>query len=96
MRPAPYSDEVLAQIAPDRQPAVVVYAGAGGFDQAEQRRIRYGPGTALVVPEGEPPEAFDWPPVNPAVIVNDPRPRARANLERRVRAACARTSGGEG
>jgi hypothetical protein len=90
--PAPYSAEVLAQIAPPRQPAVVVFAGPGGFDLAEVRRKHHGRGSALVVPEGEQPETFTWPPVEPdAVCVNDPRPAVRADLEMRVRALCART-----
>jgi hypothetical protein len=33
-----------------------------------------------------------WPPMEPAVVVvNDPRPEVRVDLEKRVRAACTRT-----
>lgn len=70
-RPAPYSTEVLAAISKGRHPDVLVFAGPDAHRRAERRRIECGPGSAMVLPDGEKPEAFAWPPVRPLAVISD-------------------------
>ena len=92
MRPAPYSQEVRSALEAGRTPAVHVFAGPDAWHRAEDRRRKYGPGTALVLPSSELPETFVWPPVVPEAVVISAMPtRHRVSLEMRLRAVCART-----
>ena len=92
-RPAPYRHEVDAALADGRYPDVIVFTGPRAHAAAERRRIEYGPGTALVLPEGHYPADFDWPPVTPLAVVCDPcDPIHAAAIKTPGTGACTRTT----
>ena len=94
-RPAPYRHEVDAALADGRHPDLIVFTGAAAHEQAERRRIAYGPGTALVLPTGEQPDAFTWPPVAPLAVISDEGdPTHITALRAAITAACTRTAAG--
>lgn len=89
-RPAPYRHEVAAVLAAGRNPSVHIFAGPDAWQRAEHRRRIYGLGTAMVLPAGEVPEAFDWPNIKPeAILITGHDPRAGQSLRTRLFAACA-------
>jgi len=91
-RPAPYSLEVRGELEAGRHPAVHVFSGQDSWRRAEHRRLTHGLGTALVLPPGESPEIFDWPPVEPeAIVITGVAANHHLSLEMRLRAACTRT-----
>ena len=84
-----------AALADGRYPDVIVFVGPTAHDQAHRRRIAYGRGSALALADGQSPEDFTWPPVEPVAIVSDePDPIRRAAIINRTYAICTRTTAG--
>jgi len=67
-RQAPYSGEVRAVLRDGYEPNTYLFAGDQCWDRAIKRRMQFGLGCALVLPEDCPPEDLIWPPLR-AVIV---------------------------
>jgi hypothetical protein len=67
-RQAPYAGEVLEAMRGGVQPNTYIFAGGNCWDRAIKRRIQFGLGCALVLPDGCAPEDLIWPPLD-AVIV---------------------------
>ncbi len=78
-RHAPYSGEVRAAMRNGVEPNTYIFAGDNCWDRAMRRRIQFGPGCALVLPEDCLPEDLIWPPLR-AVIVAWPRYTDSARL----------------
>ena len=79
-RQAPYSAEVRAATSDGRVPNVYVFAGPLCWDRAIRRRLQFGPGTALVLPEDVNPEELKWPSLDSVVVAwpcHDESARAR-------------------
>lgn len=92
-RPVPYRGEVDAALADGRYPDVIVFTGPRAHEQAERRRIEYGPGTALVLSEGTSPGHYDWPPVKPLAVLCDQCNRMHAiAMKSAITALCTRTA----
>lgn len=68
-RPAPYARQVAAGIRPDREPNVFVFAGSDAWNMAENRRRNFGVDSALVLPPGDDPDGFRWPPLDAIVAI---------------------------
>jgi len=61
------------------EPNTYIFAGENCWDRAMRRRIQFGPGCALVLPQDCLPEDLIWPPLR-AVIVAWPRYTDSARL----------------
>lgn len=68
-RRVPFYMEVEQQLKLGIQPNVFLYAGLNCWGRALARRDVLGPGTALVLPDGEKPSALRWPPIDSLVVV---------------------------
>lgn len=80
VRLAPYATEVKLAMRDGRVPNVYVFAGPGCWDRAITRRIQFGTGTALVLPDDVHPELLTWPALDAVVVAwpaHDERARAR-------------------
>lgn len=78
-RHAPYSGEVRAALRDGYEPNTYLFAGDQCWDRAARRRIQFGLGCALVLPNDREPEDLIWPPLR-AVIVAWPDYSASAQL----------------
>lgn len=67
LRLPPFGREVEAALAADQHPNVRLYACADGWELAKQHRRTLGPGSTLLLPLGDDPEAYRWPPVHDLV-----------------------------
>lgn len=67
-RQAPYSAEVKLAMRDGRVPNVYVFAGPGCWGRAVARRILFGAGTALVLPDEVAPEQLKWPALDAVVV----------------------------
>ncbi len=64
MKRAPYAREVETLLQAGREPNVWLFCGPDAWDNAKQCRQIHGPGSALVLPPGDDPAAYRWPPVD--------------------------------
>jgi len=60
-RLVPYGREVQAALDAGHHPNVRVFACRHAWRLAREHRHTFGPGTVLVLPPGENPEAYRWP-----------------------------------
>ena len=67
-RHAPYSAEVREAMRDNRVPNVYVFAGPQCWDRAIRRRMQFGAGTALVLPDDASPEELTWPPLDSLIV----------------------------
>lgn len=80
VRLAPYAAEVKVAMRDGRVSNVYVFAGPGCWDRAITRRIQFGAGTALVLPDDVLPEQLTWPGLDAVAVAwpaHDERARAR-------------------
>lgn len=82
LRRAPFCGEVEALQASGVAPNVYLFAGHCCWERADDRRIRLGRGSALVLPDDVRPSALRWPAVD-AVVVCWPQ-REVAEYRRKV------------
>ena len=68
LRRAPFCSEVESLLKAGRSPNVYLYAGPGCWERADDRRISFGPGTALVLPDFVEPASLCWPRVDAMVV----------------------------
>lgn len=66
---APYAREVIEQQRAGRNPAVFVFAGSDGANQADYRRRLCGMGSALVLPPGKCPHGYFWPALDAPIVI---------------------------
>lgn len=67
LRLPPFGREVEAALAADKYPNVRLYACIDGWELAMQHRATFGPGSTLLLPRGDDPETYRWPPVRELV-----------------------------
>lgn len=67
-RHAPYSSEVRAALREGREPNTYLFAGDQCWDRAIRRRIQFGLGCALVLPNDCEPEDLIWPPLRALIV----------------------------
>lgn len=86
-RQAPYSSEVRAAMRDGAEPNTYIYAGENCWDRAIRRRLRFGLGCALVLPDDCAPEDLIWPPLRALIVAwPDYSPSARKLKLRLVQA----------
>lgn len=73
LRRAPFCNEVETLQASGVMPNVYLFAGPDCWARADDRRIRFGSGTALVLPDALPPSVLKWPAVDAVVVCWPPR-----------------------
>jgi len=61
LRLPPFGREVEAALSAGQHPNVRLYACADGWELAKQHRATFGPGSTLLLPLGDDPEAYRWP-----------------------------------
>lgn len=66
----PYGREVVAAIAENRSPSVLVCAGPFAWERARARRNALGDGCVLLLPPGDDPEAYYWPVVPGGLLID--------------------------
>lgn len=69
LRLPPFGRDVEAALAADKHPNVRLYACTDGWQLATQRRYAFGRGSTLLLPPGDDPEAYRWPPVRELVAI---------------------------
>lgn len=85
----PFALDVLRGIAAGRFPNVYAFAGPDARLRAQRRRAACGDDSALVLPPGDPPDAYFWPGVPGGVLVAaDGQPRSLAAALARAITAC--------
>lgn len=85
----PFALDVLRGVAAGRSPSVYAFAGPDARLRAQRRRSAYGADSALVLPPGDPPDAYFWPGVPGGVLVAaDGQPRSLAAALARAITAC--------
>lgn len=67
LRLPPFGREVEAALAAGQRPNVRLYACVDGWELAMQHRATFSPGSTLLLPLGDDPEAYRWPPVRELV-----------------------------
>ena len=80
LRRAPYCGEVELLQASGITPNVYLFAGPECWERADDRRIKHGAGSALVLPDDVRPSALRWPSVDALVVCWPP---ADASVYRR-------------
>lgn len=70
LRLPPFGRDVEAALAADKHPNVRLYACRHDpWTLARQHRHTFGPGSTLLLPPGDDPEAYRWPPVRELVAI---------------------------
>ena len=68
LRRAPYCSEVEMLQASGVNPNVYLFAGPGCWERADDRRIKHGTGSAMVLPDDIRPSALRWPKLEALVV----------------------------
>ena len=78
----PFGREVRNLIAAGEDLNLFIFAGRDGWRLAKARRAALGPGTALVLPDGENWSGFRWPVARqyPLLVWPDAKPRERVDF----------------
>lgn len=90
MKRPPYSREVETILQTGREPNVWLFAGPDAWDKAKECRRTHGRGSALLLPPGDDPAGYCWPPVDGLMLIADADGEITRELVRAVLAAGVR------
>ena len=90
MKRPPYAKEVEAILRTRREPNVWLFAGPDAWNKAKECRRIHGPGASLLLPPGDDPAGYQWPPVDGLMLVADAEGDLIRDLVRAVLAAGVR------